>query len=306
MIDELMAELARELRAAGVHGRAARRVESEARDHLLSSAATRGPEQAVASFGDPRDVASGIAAQLATTRTRWSALAALAALTVSGVAYLVASALVAGSGWPDITAGQIVWIGVVATIGLALVPQVAFACGLLTLLSLLARRRATVLGDTSLRLLRRRALVGMGAAAATSLLWLVWATQFDHSLPTGSPPTLAVALVSAAALPGLAVAALLVARATRPAATPDGGAATALEELDGLATGFGLRAGSISRLTPWRFALSIAALVFLAALVLGWIAEGDAGSGLARAVPETAALLACFAVLRRPLALAGA
>ena len=51
-------------------------------------------------------------------------------------------------------------------------------------------------------------------------------------------------------------------------------------------------------------AATVAALVSAAVFAAGWAAEGDPGSGLARAIPEALAVLGCFALLRRPLAIA--
>ncbi len=60
----------------------------------------------------------------------------------------------------------------------------------------------------------------------------------------------------------------------------------------------------VRRLTPWGFAAVITGVVCSAVFAVGWFAEGDPGSGIARAVFEAAALLGCFGLLRRPLALA--
>jgi hypothetical protein len=54
VIETTVAELAVELRRAGVPRRLARRFEHEARDHLLSAAEARGAEAAIAAFGRPR------------------------------------------------------------------------------------------------------------------------------------------------------------------------------------------------------------------------------------------------------------
>ena len=305
MIEDVVAALSRELRAAGVRGRAASRVESEARDHLLSSAARHGRAQAVASFGDPRTIAVAVAAQLATTRTRRSTGFAFSALLCSGVAYLAASQMVASTGSPDLAGGDVPWVGALATVGLVLVPQIAFACGLLTLLSLAVTRRKPVLSVGALRVLRRRALVGLFSAGITAGLWAVWTFEFRHYLAaTSGPRPLSLALVSLASVPVLGAAAAVVARSSLTTAASGEDAPTALDELETLLARFGTISRAIGQLTPWRFAGAFSALVCFVTFAAGWVAEGDPGSGAARAVLETSAILGCFAALRRPLALA--
>jgi hypothetical protein len=57
------------------------------------------------------------------------------------------------------------------------------------------------------------------------------------------------------------------------------------------------------RMDPWPFAVLFAVLVGALGFAGGWAAEGDPGSGLVRGAFEAVALLACFAVLGRRLAL---
>ena len=270
MIDEL----ARELAAAGVRGRWARRALDEARDHIAESQGE---------FGDPREIATGIAAVVGTTRTRRAAWAAFAALACTGLAYVGAWALVAHDGQPDITAGGA--LGVAATLALFFLPQVTFVAGVLMLWR--ALRLPSPAPAAELRVVRRRAAVALAGGAATAGSWVVYVRQFD--VAHGA----AMVAAGIAALAALAVAALLVRGATAPRVEPEGSAGDVFDEL-GL-PGLGAH--------PWAFATAFAFVVGLAAFAVGWNAEGTLVDGLVRGVPEAVAVLGCYAALGRVLAL---
>ena len=211
MIDDLRRELA----AAGVRGRWARRALDEARDHL----AELGPD--AAAFGDPQDVAAGIASVVGTSRTRRAAWAAFGALAVTGLGYVAVWALVANQGQPDIAAGGA--IGVVATLALFFLPQVTFVAGVLMLWR--AVRLPSPAPAAELRVVRRRAAVALAGGAATALAWIVYVRQFDVAHGR------AIVLSAGVALAGLVVAALLVREAGRPRVVPEGSAGDLFDEL---------------------------------------------------------------------------
>jgi hypothetical protein len=267
-------ELARELAAAGVRGRWARRALDEARDHLAESEGE---------FGDPREIAAGIAAVVGTTRTRRAAWAAFAALAFTGLAYTGAWALVAHGGQQDIAAGGA--LGVVATLALFFLPQVTLVAGALMLWR--ALRLPSPAPGAELRVVRRRAAVALAGGAATAAAWLVYARQFD--VAHGA----AIVAAGIAAVAALAAAAFLVRGASAPRVDPEGSAGDVFDDI-GLP---GLRPH------PWLFAAAFALAVGLVAVAVGWNAEGTLADGLVRGVPEAVAVLGCYAALGRVLAL---
>jgi hypothetical protein len=119
-----LAELEAELVAAGVRGRAARRVLEEAADHL------RELERA-ADFGEPRVIAREVAAVLASSWTHRAAVVSFAALAATGIGYSALFALTFGPSSPDIASAQTVWLGIAAALGIVFLPQLAFVAGVL-------------------------------------------------------------------------------------------------------------------------------------------------------------------------------
>ncbi len=270
MIDELRRELA----AAGVRGRWQRRALEEARDHLAESQGE---------FGDPREIAAGIAAVVGTARTRRAAWAAFAALAVTGLAYIGAWALAAQGGQRDIASAGA--LGVVATLALFFLPQVTFVAGLLLLWR--ALRLPSPAPAAELRVVRRRAAVALAGGSATAVAWVVYVRQFD--VAHGA----AIVAAGLVALATLAVAAVMVRKASAPRVEPEGAAGDVFDEL-GLP---GLRPHA------WAFATAFALAVGLVAVAVGWNAEGTLVDGLVRGVPEAIAVLGCYTALGRVLAL---
>lgn len=269
MIDRYLADLGRELAARGVRGRAAGRVLTEARDHLIEL-------ESVERFGPSAQIAQEVAAELATTRTIRSAYAAFAALALTAATYLGFMAL---AGQPDLFSARHEAIGVAATIGLVLFPQVAFVAGCLALLRAFRRRANT---QEELGVIRARARIALGAGALTGVSMAVWIVEFRQPAWLLVFPLLV--------MPLLAVAAVVVGRAGEPRAPAGDPPGDVLDEL-----GF--------RMDPWPFAVLFALLVGALGFIGGWVAEGDPGSGMVRGAFEAAAVLACFAVLGRRLAL---
>src|SRR4029453_8404767 len=121
VIELYLADLARQLRARGVRGKAAARVLAEARDHLLELEQAHG---AIDRFGPSEHIAREVAARLATTRTFRATYAAFAALALTAAAYVLFFASInRGSGSPDLFAARHEAVGVAATLGLVLFPQ---------------------------------------------------------------------------------------------------------------------------------------------------------------------------------------
>lgn len=273
MIDRYLRELERDLSARGVRGRAAERVLAEARDHLLESGE-------VESFGPSDRIADEIAAQLATTRTIRSTYGAFAALAAAGLSYLAFLAL---AGQPDLFAARHEAIGIAAALGLVLAPQVAFVGGCLALLRALRLRSASSpISAEELAVIRTRTTVALASGGLTAVAMAVWAVEYRQ------PGWLLVLPAIAAA--ALAAGARAVLRAAEPQAIDGGAAGDVFDDL-----GF--------RVDPWAFALLFAALIGLLGFAGGWVAEGDPGSGFVRGGFEAVAVLACFTLLGRRLAL---
>ena len=279
MIEAYLRRLEHDLSERGVRGASARRVLDEARDHLLE---LQDRDGTIERFGESGEVATQIAAQLATTRAIRSTYGAFSALALAGCAYVGFMGLIGLEGSPDLFAGRHELLGVGATIALALFPQIAFVSGCLALLRALRLRRAAVVSREERDVIRSRATVALAAAGVTAFSMMVWSVEFRVD-------AVLLALASASAV-ALAAGTAAVVRAGRPQAVAGGPAGDVFDDL-----GF--------RIDPWRFALLFAAAVAVAGFVAGWVAEGDPGSAVVRAGFEGVAVIACFAVLGRRLAL---
>jgi len=269
-------DLRRELAAAGVRGRWQRRALEEARDHVAESEGA---------FGDPRALAADIASVVGTSRTRRAAWAAFVALALTGAAYLAAWSLVADGGQPDIASGKSLALGVAATLALFFVPQVTFVAGVLMLWR--AVRLPTPAPASELRVVLRRAAVALTGGAITAGCWVLYVQQF--AVPHGA----AIAVLASVVLAALAASAWIVRGASGPRVTPEGTAGDVFDDL-------GLPA---LRARQWAFAISFAALVGAAAVVVGWRAEGTVVDGLVRGLPEATAVLIAYVTLGRVLSL---
>jgi hypothetical protein len=280
VIELYLADLARELRARGVRGKAAARVLAEARDHLLELEQAHG---AIDRFGPSERIAREVAAQLATTRTFRATYAAFAALALTAAAYVLFFASInRGSGSPDLFSARHEAVGVAATLGLVLFPQIAFVAGCLALLRALRLRSVSTLSAEELHVIRRRAAVALAAGGLTVMTMALWSVEYRAATWLLLPAVLA-------AVP-LGAGVVALSSASGPQAVAEGPAGDVFDDI-----GF--------RMDPWPFAAVFALLVGALGFVGGWAAEGDPGSGLVRGAFEAAAVVACFALLGRRLAL---
>lgn len=275
MIERYLEEFGRALEDRGVVRGARARVLAESEDHLRELAAAHGEDEAVARFGESHALASEIAAQLATTRTIRSTYATFAALAFTAATYVGFWALIR-SGRPDLFGGKHEVAGVLAAIGLVLFPQIAFVSGGLALLRAFRRRGQGALSCEELDVIGRRSAVAVAAGGLTAISMALWAFEFGEGARGLA--------VGAAGLVPLAVALTALARASGPQAMTGGPAEDVFDDL------------RLERFRPhpWRFALLVAAVLAVAGLVFG---------GPIQAAFEATALVACFAVLGRPLAL---
>ncbi len=280
MIEPYLADLARKLRARGVRGPSAARVLAEARDHLLELEQAHG---SIDRFGPSEQIAREVAAQLATTRTFRATYAAFAALALTAAAYLVFfGSINQGSGSPDLFSARHEAVGVAATVGLVLLPQIALVAGCLALWRALRLHGVSTLSAEELHVIRQRAAVALTAGGLTAMTMVLWTVEYSAA------GWLLLPAVLAAVPLGAGVVAL--SGASQPQAVAEGPAGDVFDDI-----GF--------RMDPWPFALLFALLVGALGFAGGWVAEGDPGSGLVRGAFEAFAVLACFAALGRRLAL---
>jgi hypothetical protein len=280
-----LAELEAQLAAAGVRGRAARRVLDEAADHL-------GELESAADFGEPRVIAREVAAVLASSWTHRAAVLSFAALAATGIGYSALFVLTFGASSPDIASAQTVWLGIAAALGIVFLPQLSFVAGVLMVWRALRLPRPAPAEE--LALVRRRAAVALGAAAATLGAWAVYAFEYRvHEVTT-------VAVAAILAVP-LVAAGAFVRAAAAPAAVRGGPAGDVFADL-----GPFVSRTPLARLDleghPWLFAGGFALAVGLV-VTLATLGEGGVVAGLLRGIPEAIAVVLFYAAFGRVLGL---
>ncbi len=303
VIDWVLEELRLELGRAGVSGRSAGRPLAEARDHLLEAVQADGEEAAAGAFGPPTLVARRIAAEIASRRTCGAAFSSFAALAAAAVVYLLVTGLagLAGS-TPDVASGRTAVLGIAATVGCALLPQIAFVAGCLAVGQAWRLRRRTAVA-AELELLRRRSAVALCAGAVSMLALVLYAIEFGRELAGWWMPA-AVALCAASAVP-LALAAVRLRGSAKVAGLAGGPAGDVFDDLCTLLDRVPALQAERLRAHPALFVTGMTALICASAVAVRWQAEGDPGSGLVAGAFETVAFLACYFALRRPLGLGG-
>ena len=127
-----------------------------------------------------------------------------------------------------------------------------------------------------------RTSIALVAAGLTAVSMVVWSLEYR-----ADAPLLALAATS---MITLGAGGISVIHSVRPHAAFGGPPGDVFDDL-----GF--------RMEPWRFAVLFAVLIGLIGFAGGWIVEGGAGSGIVRGGFEGLAVLACFALLGRRLAL---
>ncbi len=300
MIELVVAELERELARAGVRGRAGRRAAAEARGHLLDAARRDGEAAAVAAFGRPDELAGAIAGELATSRTRVAAYRTFASLAAVGTLFVAAWLSGPARGRLELGSGDPGELATAATLGLLLAPQIAFAAGCLALARAWRLGDRGVLSAGELRVQRRRCVVALAAGAVT----LVCLCALALADPTELPGWWAVAVLVGGLLlsPVLVHAGMLIAGAARPAAPPGAVAGDALDDLAVLLPPI----VPVQRLGlaghPWRFAGLVAALAAGVVLLAG-VAGSDSLDAVLQAGAEALAVLGCFGLFGKYLAL---
>jgi hypothetical protein len=249
-----------ELARVGIRGRLARRIELELDDHLSCDPA--------ADLGVPREIAERFAAELRVPRTRRSALAGFAALTLAAVSILAS----AGGGGLAVP-GARGWIQSVGGLGVLFAGQVAFVAGVLALWRALHRPQRL----DELRLVQRRTAVALvaGGVALTAHAAQTIAVQPYRStvwLVLAIPMTVVPALALATAAHGLRGATVLT-PAVEPARRP----------------------------FPRALVIAIGATALTVMVVGSAFAERSWAEGLSRGALEAITFVFCFAIFGRRL-----
>lgn len=284
--------LSRELTAVGISGQLRRRILDEIGDHLSCDPG--------APLGEPRALAGDFADVIGTARAKTAALAAFASLVVAGLLFAAAFAAAPNgllrtaqrAGVPGL-AQVPTPLTVVAAGVAAIAAQVAFAAGCLAAARWLWRRHEGALPAAEATVIRRRAVVGVGAGIVTMLSLGVIGVAVRHQLGSGSSD---VAVVAA----GVGLLALLSAvpwlwAAARVQPTVAGDAGDVIDDLGPLAPA-GLRGH------PWRFAVWFA-LGLVALITVAAVPAQDVYDGALRGLLDAAVCLVGFATLGRYLGL---
>lgn len=160
MIDEL----SRELAAVGIRGRLRARILAEAAEHVRDGSAE--------AFGDPKALARQFAEVVGAARARRAARLSFVALAGAAAAYAAVFVSIARAGSPpDILGGGNPPLGLLAALGLVLLPQVSFVGGIL---ALVARTPRNAL---------RRAALGLVAGAGSLGCAVLFTAQFRLEVP---------------------------------------------------------------------------------------------------------------------------
>jgi hypothetical protein len=277
-------ELARELANVGIRGRLRRRILAELDDHLHCEPGSE------AALGSPAEIAARFADELGTAGARRASAVAFAALALAGALFAAVFLTIALAGpAPDVFEGAVPGAALALQAVIVLAPQVAFVAGAMGAWRAFRLRREPVLPAEEIRVLNRRSAVALVGALAALLALGLYAVDYRGEL-AGWWVTLAVA-ASVVSIVVLVVASLALVRTfrLRPAAPGEAGDLYADLPL-------------LPRLTPWRLAGAVAALLGLVVTAAA-AAQGDPFDGLPNGMAEAAAVLIGFAVLAGPLGL---
>jgi HAAS len=282
MIGSYVDALSAELRVAR---RARDRIVAETRDHLVEAvAAGQTEEEAVAAFGEARQLAARFHEQLASSSARRAA----GQTALLAIAFGIGVAAAFGSS-NTFALGIVVFVGA----------QLAAVAGALALVRWLRYRSAPLVPSARLGDLYRTGFVVVGAVAVVGIAEMV------NGLPIAGGVMLAAALVV-----GVRVrAAVARARVLPPAPSTEDvldDVVAVLPQLEPVAKWVPLRRN------PWRVCLLFAVACGVA--LAGWHGVVEAGgpvtfanfgramlAGIVIASIEAAAVIACFAAFARPL-----
>lgn len=170
--------LADELQACGVPGRTRHRIVLELRDHI---ACEPGCEERL---GDPGALAATFADELASSKSRRSAMNAFVALAVTALALAISQLTLGRIGYPGFDHGLTPALFWPALVGMFLAPQVALVSGTLAALRAVRRRGAIVLPAAELALITRRTRIALAAGLGTVAGMELYVLDFSQRLPS--------------------------------------------------------------------------------------------------------------------------
>jgi uncharacterized membrane protein len=274
-VEQYLTELSTALR---VRGGVRRRFLRECRDHLTDAAAQRGEAEALGAFGAPAEIAAAFDAEVAARRGVRSTFLSVAAVLATGGSTL---ALI-DSASADATAPA-AW----AVVFFVAAQVAAVATGLALLQALVARRSSVAPADATL-LARRNGTALVAAGLTMFAAGAAVPGQGSAGLLLAGPALVCVALVAV-------VRARALARRLEGARTP-----AARPPLADLRRLMGV---PIPQLPARRLLLITTCVAAAAAFVRDRAEAGTIANALLVAGIESAAVVACFALLGRPLGL---
>lgn len=273
-------QLIRELTEVGISGRLRARIVAEFADHLACD-----PE---AQLGEPAAIARQFADELGTSRARRAAFASFTALMLAGILFAVA--FVAAPG-PMFAASAPSWFARAARWVAAGAPQFAFAAGLLAVLRAMRLRRFRVIPADESRLIVRRATLGVAFGVMTMASLLVLSTEWRHD----QPGRLVTELCGAAGIVALLATLPALMAASRLPSLAEGTVGDLYDDI-------GPWTPRWFRVSPWRLAWVLAAVIFLGLAVTGFMAD-DGPDGVVRGFLDGALCLIGFGTVGRYLGL---
>jgi hypothetical protein len=274
-VERYLVELSAALR---VRGGPRRRFLRECRDHLQDAAAERGEADAVRAFGAPAEIAAAFDAEVAARRgLRATSLAVAAVLATGGSTLALIHSAAPGAAAPA------AW----AAVFFIAAQLAAVAAGLALLQALASRRTAVAPADAAL-LARRNGTALVAAGLTMFAAGAAVPGQGSAELLLAGPALLCVALVAV-------VRARSLARRLAGARVP-----AVRSPLDDLARLTGLELPRLPLLPV------VTCLAAAAAFVRDRAEAGSVANALLVAGIEAVAVVACFALLGRPLGLRAA
>jgi hypothetical protein len=280
-------DLSLELYARGVPRRERARIAIELSDHI---ACEPGCEDRL---GDPRQLATSFADELATSEARGSAFVTFGALAAAAVV-LIVSLVTLGSlaGYPGYSNGISTLLFFPAILGIVVAPQVALVAGTLAAWRALRRRRVASLPADEIRLIHSRARVALAAGFTTMAGLELYVVDFSERLPAWWLGL--VGGLAAVAGVGLFAAARTLRRARAIVSGADGRAGDIYDDLP-------LLGWRTLRTRPWLLGALASVAVGLALGAFEAHAEHSVFEGLQRGVFEGVAAAVGFVVLGRAI-----
>jgi hypothetical protein len=275
--------LDRELASRGVRRSLRRRIGLEYADHLACD-----PE-AEPRLGDPEDLATAFAAELAADDARRVARNAFVALALAAIALVAGQLTIApAGGYPGYNNGLSTALAVPTILTILIAPQIALVAGSLAAWRALRTRGSRRLPDAEVALIRRRCAIAVTAGLATCAAMVLYATDHTEQM-AGWWVALQIGLAAAAAL-ALTAVAFQASRSRHTVGAVPGPSGGIVEDLPPLA---------LVASHPRAACAAAAITAGVAGTVLGGIAERSLIEGLERGTFEGLVVGVCLVVTLR-------